>query len=353
MRNCKIDALVAEHYRSNEYPAAYAQAVAWETEKPLAGLTVIDATPIFCNTLTKYQALLAAGAQLKVGLSNVMPADPDIVHFLKNEANIEVIEEKDGPFTADLILDCAASFITSTARIGCVELTRSGVSHYNHYTKPVFVADAGRIKRIETCLGTGESFYRAMDQLGYSQWEGKRLVIFGSGKVGTGLIRFAHKKGAKISVVTDPKTISPQLKALTDVDFIRFNDSSRIQEAVTKAYAVVTATGIAGAATAFCPAEVFTNSQALLANMGVEDEYGAAVSSHRVLEEKRPLNFILKEPTLIAYIDATLALHNAGAVYLAQHPHAQGLIDPPAQLEEELLQISRTQGILGDQLDDI
>ena len=50
--------------------------------------------------------------------------------------------------------------------------------------------------------------------------------------------------------------------------------------------------------------------------MGVEDEYGETFPADRVLNGKRPLNFLLEEPTQLRYIDATFALHRA----LAEHP---------------------------------
>ena len=112
----------------------------------------------------------------------------------------------------------------------------------------------------------------------------------------------------------------------------------------------MTATGVPSAATAVCPADVFIRSKALLANMGVEDEFGAGVPAGRVLEAKRPLNFILKDPTLMKYIDATMALHNEGAVVLASKKMPAGLIEPDASTEERLLSICREKGTISDEL---
>ena len=213
----------------------------------------------------------------------------------------------------------------------------------------IMSARPGRIKRIETCLGTGESYFRAMAQLGYSKWQGKSVVIFGSGKVGSGLITYAHRYGSRITVVTRPGEITDRIRALCDV-VIDASDGIAIAEAVSQANAVVTATGVPGAATAACPADVFIRSKALLANMGVEDEFGAGVPAGRVLEAKRPLNFILKDPTLMKYIDATMALHNEGAVILASKKMPAGLLEPDAATEERLLSICRERGIISDEL---
>ena len=343
-----IDQLINSTYREDEYPVSLYQTREWSRMLPLKGLTLLDATPVFRNTLVKHRALIAAGAELIVGISDVMARDEKIVDLLRN-SNIRVMCPEDVPATVDIILDCAASFSTWQPRIGFVELTRSGVEKFSHIDKPVFVADNGRIKRIETCLGTGESYYRAMKQLGYDDWKGKKLIVFGCGKVGTGIIMYAHKLGAKVTVITDPASVTERITA-TAADIIDYKDNTKVARAVRDAYAVVTATGIAHALEGRCPAEILVHSPALLANMGVEDEYGPSIPAQRVLMQKRTLNFILDEPTHLKYIDATMALHNEGALYLATHPEACGLIEPQPELEEHLLEICRLGGCISDEL---
>ncbi len=346
----RIDSL----YKPEEYPACRDQAERWSRTKPLAGLTVLDATPVFDNTFTKYVALMRAGARLLAGIDDVMPRSDDSVAYLK-AAGIPVVRPETVSEPIDLVLDCAGAFASIAPRLGYVELTRSGVAKYRDAVKPVFVADAGRIKRIETCLGTGESYFRAMAQLGYGSWRGRKLVIFGSGKVGTGLITYAHRNGCDTTVVTRLSDITPETASLAQ-RVIAADDAAAIREAVLAADAVVTATGVAGALKDSCPAEVFMASHALIANMGVEDEFGEALPADRVLQGKKPLNFILHDPTRIDYIDATMALHNAGVLYLVEHPELHGkagLIDPPAALEEEILAVSRRDGRIADELEGI
>lgn len=344
-----IDPLITATYREDEYPVSLHQAREWSLTCPLKGLTILDATPVFRNTLVKHRALLAAGAELIVGISDVMPRDEKIADLLRSQG-IRVMHPDNRPATVDIILDCAASFSTWQPRIGFVELTRSGVEKFSHVDKPVFVADNGRIKRIETCLGTGESYYRAMKQLGYDDWKDRKLIVFGCGKVGTGIIMYAHKLGALVTVVTDPASVTEQIRTFA-VDIIDYKDTTQVARAVKDAYAVVTATGIAHALEGNCPAEALIHSPALLANMGVEDEYGPSIPAERVLMQKKTLNFILDEPTHLKYIDATMALHNEGALYLATHPEARGLIEPQPELEEHLLEICRLNGCISDELD--
>ena len=344
-----LDEAVEGGYRAEDYPALGDQMERWAARMPLKGLSVLDATPVFRNTLTKHRALLRGGAKLTVGISKVMPFDPEAVRILR-ESGIAVVrpEEIGGMF--DIVLDCAAAFASVQARIGYAELTRSGVPGYRDAKKPVWLADGGTIKRIETTLGTGESYFRAMRQLGYGNWKGRRLVVFGSGKVGSGIVMQASRLGARITVVSDPAQVSETVgkQAAEIVDFRR---PERVAEAVMNAYAVVAATGVRHALEKDCPPEVWRDSPALLANMGVEDEFGPSVPAERVLEGKRTLNFILAEPTHLKYIDATLALHNEGAVWLAEGVRKPGIALPAAETEQKILEVTRRNGTIGGELD--
>lgn len=346
----KIDSLLERVYQKTDFPALNFQTESWEKTRPLAGLTLIDASPIFRNTLTKYRALIAAGARVFVGISDLFPHDPAIKKLLE-ESGIPVVRNDATPFPVDLILDNAGSFSAWQPRLGYVELTRSGAEKYAAATKPVFFADGGRIKRIETCLGTGEGFYRAMAQLGYSDWTGKKLIVFGSGKVGSGLVYYAKQKGAYVTVISDPASATPLIRARADA-LVDFRDEAQVISAIREAFAVVSATGVCGAHDHGSVPEALTASDALLANMGVEDEYGPRVPESRVLGNKKSLNFFLEEPTHLRYIDATLALHNAGAVFLAENAARLpgGLITPPDAIEDQILEVTRERGIIADEM---
>ncbi len=346
----KIDAILDAAYAEKDYPAAKYLSEIWSKTRPLEGLTIIEATPIFRNTMTKYRALIAAGARLMLGIRNGTLYDATVVELMR-EVGVPAVHSDDAPFEVDLILDNAGGFSAWRPRIGFAELTRSGVEKYKNSDKPVFLADGGKIKRIETFLGTGEGYFRAMAVRGFSNWAGKKLVIFGSGKVGSGLIFYAKRNGARTVVVSDPASVSPRTRALID-EHVDFRDIAGTRRAVADAFAVVTATGVLHALDHDDVPEALVASPALLANMGVEDEFGPRVPAARVLGEKRSLNFFLDEPTHLRYIDATLSLHSAGAVWLAQHAGTlpSGIIPPSETLEEELLRITRERGRITEEM---
>ena len=118
----------------------------------------------------------------------------------------EMLEaESHGEFV-DLVLDCAGPFAVLHPKIGFVELTRSGVHYYKNAEKPVYVADSGIVKRIETSLGTGDGYFRALEKLGFGgDFEGKKFLVFGSGKVGSGIALQGVRRGCNVTVVTDLK----------------------------------------------------------------------------------------------------------------------------------------------------
>ena len=371
-----FDEIIDDAYDESEYPALAHYAQEWSETRPFAGLRVLAATPVFRNTLVQYRALLAGGAELSVGIAAgsdagaEMPCDAGVVDLLR-ESDIPVLNLKDVLDAEsrgqgfDLILDCAGQFSACHPRFGFVELTRSGVQFYENSEKPVYVADSGIVKRIETSLGTGEGYVRALAQLGYGSadagsdgatFAGKSFVVFGSGKVGQGIVLQLLRLSAIITVVTDTsRGANPFLEA-NDVPVTDCRDVDAVIALVRNADFVVTATGVKGALDRVELADALNKSNAVLANMGVEDEYGPGVPNDRVLAEKKPLNFILEEPTHLKYIDASLALHAALGELLLQEAVREGTnknagpMDPPTELEQRILSLTMDCGLIGEEV---
>ena len=328
-------ALAPELDPARDYPALSAQAERWRESTPLEGLRVLCGTPLFLNTTAQFASLLAGGAELAVVYSDELGFDPAMPVFLAriglalfHGAN----EAAASGMTFDAVLDCSALNRGVPTRLGYCELTRSGVHVYesNPPDKPVFAADSGRIKSIETVLGTGEGCLRGLRHIGFEP-AGKTVLLFGHGRVGRG-IEYALKQAGAIVRTVDPaqgRFFTPALLNGTDL--------------------VVTATGIRDALAPF--ASQLLESSAMLVNMGADDEFGPAIPPERVVNEKRPVNFMLREPTSTRYIDPTLALHNAGILELLHSPGASDILTPPAELENEILSDVRAAGIINDEID--
>ena len=413
-----LSSVLDDAYLPNEYPALAALEDEWTVKRPFEGLRVLVATPIYRNTMTQYRALLAGGAKLLVGFWGMN--DGKIVEFLKDNCILvvspaEMLEAESRGEFVDLVLDCAGAFAGLHPKIGFVELTRSGVQHYNDAKKPVYVADSGIVKRIETSLGTGDGYFRALEKLGYGEsFEGKRLLVFGSGKVGSGIALQGVRRGCNVTVVTDLKRAQSEQPVLSEnaenaanlentansadsatpasealekmpagdfsavllqngVDVVDCNDYETVSSLIYAADFVVTATGVKYALAAPELQEPLLSTTAILANMGVEDEYGEFLPAERVLNNKGPLNFILEEPTHLKYIDTSLALHAALAELLVQEAksaapgegvtsesevvktsgNAVGLRFPPQELEQRLLSIAIQDGVIGPEVCDM
>jgi adenosylhomocysteinase len=377
-----LSSVLDEVYEKNEYPALAALESEWTHTRPFDGLRVLVATPIYRNTMTEYRALVAGGADLLVGFSEFN--DPDVVDFMREwgvpvVTPAEMLEAESRGEFVDLVLDCAGPFAVLHPKIGFVELTRSGVHYYKNAEKPVYVADSGIVKRIETSLGTGDGYFRALEKVGFGgDFEGKKLLVFGSGKVGSGIALQGVRRGCNVTVVTDLKRGQSQNPAApetmpagdfsavleqNDVEVVDCHDLATVASLIENSEFVVTATGVKNALAAPELVAALLSTQAKLANMGVEDEYGEAVPAEKVLNGKGPLNFILEEPTHLKYIDTSLALHAALAERLVQEAatleeapddtsveHAAGLRFPPQEIEQRLLTIAIQNGVIGPEI---
>ena len=341
-------AAVRTRYSAAEFPTLWWQYENWRASRPLAGLTVLDATPVFGNTLAKYLALRAAGAGLTVGVNPGLPSDPDVVARVA-ALGIPVTQRASGGF--DIVLDCAGLNAGVAARLGYAELTRSGVDRYEGSNSPVVSVDSGAIKRIETTLGTSDGFIRAMAHLGHPIPTGASVVIFGLGKVGTGVAHAAALHEARITAI-DPNASAAaalgEVAGTASHGVVDAGDEAQVDAAIAGAWCVVAATGVAGALDPF--ADALIGSRALLANMGAEDEFGPRVPPGRALNGKVPVNFALDQPTLLRYLDATMALSNACAVELAHGRIPPGLHAPAPALESQLLRITVDRGLIADEL---
>lgn len=338
-----------------------------QATRPFSGLKILDASPVFRNTLVKYHALLTAGADLAIPLIPGLIYDPDVIELLRAHPSwsIRLVEAKDlDNEQPDIILDCAGILSSLRPRYGAIELTRSGARHYENAPYPVILADSGRVKLLETILGTGDGLLRALLHLGYRTWTNEPALVFGGGKVGLGIAYALHKAGAIVTLADLPDRITSLSTNYPDFRFISVFDQAELAQSALHSKLIVTATGRAQAMDGLLPAEdIIARTNILLANMGVEDEWGPTYPAERVLNGKMPLNFILEEPTHMRFIDATMALHNAcineliphtnthihahADTHTARSAYPNGLSLPPDELDRHFLDLSLTGGRLG------
>ena len=332
----RINGLLAGRYEFREHPSLSAQAERFAASRPFAGRELLDCTPVFANTLLKYVPLLKGGAELTVGVSERIPHDPAVVRFLE-EAGVPVLRDSaDAARTFDVILDCDGSRADLVPRVGVCELTRSGVYHYARSRFPVVLVDDSRIKEIETSVGTGDGFMRAMKRFGYTDWAGRRVVVFGCGKVGRGVAYRCTKAGASVTVVdrTDAGIRFERVHAAAVVDC---RDAEAVRAAVKGCDFLVTATGVKGAMKGYGLGPLLRErAEIVVAAIGIEDEWLDELDRGRIVNGGQAVNFALDEPTLLRYIDPTMALSNESAADLLAGTFAAPGIVRPSDASERL-----------------
>jgi adenosylhomocysteinase len=339
---------VLDDYDPKDFPALFDQLDRWTTELPLAGVSVLDATPLFSNTLTKYLPLLAGGAELTVATHPEIPHDPEVVDLLRRMGFDHHSPSSNVMY--DIVFDCAGRHADVTSRMGYVELTRSGADRYWNCTSPVILVDDSRIKLLETMFGTGSGFVRALEQLGFADLAGREVLVFGGGKVGQGVTHACRQRGAEVAIV-DYTARGAGAVEPAPPDAIRTidaSDAAAVRASIRSAWCIVTATGISDAVARY--ARDLNDSGALLANMGVEDEFGATIDPQRVLNRKAPLNFVLAEPTPLRFIEPTFALSNAAGLQLLTERLSPGIHPPSDHGQDLIVAALRKSGRLAQEL---
>lgn len=301
---------VFRHYSPDIAPFMHQMFADYQASQPYKGFTIVHNVPLTQTTLMKIACLKAAGADLVVTNPSFMNEDMDAIQVLANEQVPYVpLELVKGEF--DFLLDCGAELVDSChANKGIVELTRTGAMRYQQHKEfhvPIVSVDDTRLKCLETCLGTGEGVYRAITQVADVDLTNKNVLIFGFGKVGIGIAYYFSKITPNIIVV---EADSARLKLIEQRGYqsVDARQAQLVERAADKSDLIVTATGLKDIISNNYHPLAFKGK--LLANAGAEDEFGFAFEAKDVLADKKPVNFILKEPTLMEFLDPIFYAHN-------------------------------------------
>jgi adenosylhomocysteinase len=242
----------------------------------------------------------------------------------------------------DLFFDVGAVLGRQRTPAAAAEVRRTGVLHYRSIPCPVVSADDCRAKRIEGFFGTGESFLRAWNQFRPAEpLRGKRLVLFGYGKIGRGVAHHTRRAGMQVTVI-DLNPAACRRAQAEGFEALPASEGRRLRRALARAQVVIAVTGQPGAIGRTVPAEWLRAAHPTLVNLGAEDEYGPQFAEAEILGGRSvPLNFHLEEPTLNRYVDPPLAAHLLAleaAVYSAESPGVRPL---PKAMDEWVLRTWR------------
>ncbi len=278
----------------------------------------------------------------------------------------------------DIIYDCGAGMRRLIPRLGRIELTQTRPEWYENMNFPVITVDNSLTKSIETGLGTGDSLVRLINQLARQSmttlmgqaalpgakpdvphfpilfsmlnaaqlFSSHQFMIFGYGKVGRGIVNALESAGTpRENIFIVEASAEAYLHTMKNgYQGLLLNKESgshdtvkKIQSLLPQIWAVITATGQAGAVSRHFSQGDY-DPVPLLINMGTFDEFGVNFSPGRILNRKKPANFMLEYPTEVIYLDPIFSLFLQGGEELLINPDlSKGLNNISARRDHAVL----------------
>lgn len=289
----------------------------------------------------------------------------------------------------DVTFDCGAGLVGLVIpKQGSVEFTKTDYRVYEKIAYPVLDVGSSKSKKVETHFGTGDGLVRAliyyvenyvhsvkqrlqqieaalktdmqpaertalireiqMLKLSLSSivpsslFTEHKFVIFGYGKVGRGIAAALEGAGvSKSNIVVVDVAEAPIWHAKKDgfINTIYFNKQrdpsaiNKIQFALANAFCAISATGIANVISDTFPKEFF-DKVAIKVNMGTYDEFGRSFNEYEVLFNKKPVNFILPDPTAVVYLDPVFKILLKSGELLLTSRLTAGVHSIPEQLDK-------------------
>jgi hypothetical protein len=335
----------------------------WTQRQPFKGKTVLINLHLTRITLALVTALLKSGARVEITASPELVVHKNALQAVL-AAHIPFLpvvpdDKKKGYY--DIVYDCGAGMKDLIPNHGMAELTHTPAGIYDHLPFPVITVDSSKTKVIETGLGTGDSFVRVIHYLAQQSiaalvlnWKNwldesmpyhrlylttllslvhadqlfsqNKFMIFGFGKVGRGIACALESAGTpkKNIVVVDISSEATMEAMKQGYSGLLLNHRSsanveKIKAILPEMWAVVTATGVEHTISQyFLPSDF--DRVAVLANMSTGDDFGPRFAADRILNHKKPANFMLDYPTEVMYLDAIFALFLKAGEELLTHP---------------------------------
>lgn len=309
-------------------------------DKKYQGIKILHNTALTIEAVLKIEPLILAGADVTVSSIKLLPPQEEALKILQ-AANVKINLEHQFNEKYDFHLDCCGELLQAQSpKVGGVELTQTGSEIYKqaNIAYPLISVDDSSIKFLETFFGTGDGFIRALYKFAGKEMYDKPYVVFGFGKVGKGIIHALKKCTDNIATIVDVDPTVVSKKSFPNVQFIHGNEKDKVKEAIKKAYCVVTATGVEGVISKYYSFKKQDFGNALLANMGADDEYGKNFIESEVLFEKKPLNFSISEPTTMKYLDPIFYAHNLGIDLLLSRRMQNGYHSFPDNISNMILE---------------
>ena len=172
-----------------------------------------------------------------------------------------------------------------------------------------------------------------------------KFMIFGFGKVGKGIASALESAGTprknifiiEISSEAYMDAMKNSYQSLLLSEHTQEN-IEKIKQMIPDMWAVITATGVDGAISQYFSQGDF-NSIPFLINMVMGDEFGLHFSTERIVNRKKPANFMLDYPTDVIYLDPIFALFlKAGKELLINRALKNGLNPIAPEIDQAVLQ---------------
>lgn len=354
----------------------------WTQSQPFKGETVLMNVHLTRITLALIGVLLKAGAKVEITISSELVTHPDALRALW-AAQIPfhpTIPEYKKKNYYSVIYDCGAGMKDITPKKGMIELTRTSPEIYKNMAFPVITVDQSKTKAIETGLGTGDSLVRVIHAITRQSiaaivlnWKNilaenipnsplfltaflslinsdqiffkHSFMIFGFGKVGKGIASALESAGTlKKNIIIIEVSSEAYIDAMKNgyrgllLNGQAQENVNKIKSILSNVWAVITATGVDGAISQYFLQSDFDRVPFLM-NMGTNDEFGSCFSTERIVNHKKPANFMLDYPTEVIYLDPIFTLFlKAGQELLINRTLKNGLNPIASEIDQAILQ---------------